>query len=69
MLDDLLELTAEHLMLVAIAMAIAIAIGVPSGIFLTRHGAARRWMLATVCVPAAASAMCSRSWAKAMPVT
>src|SRR5271170_712960 len=45
MLDDLLELTAEHLMLVGIAMIIAIAIGVPSGIFLTRHEAARRWML------------------------
>lgn len=45
MLDDLLELTAEHLMLVAISMALAIAIGVPSGIFLTRHEGARRWML------------------------
>jgi osmoprotectant transport system permease protein len=45
MLDDLLELTAEHLMLVGISMALAIAIGVPSGIFLTRHHAARRWML------------------------
>ena len=44
-MSDLLELTAEHLMLVGIAMAIAIAIGVPSGIFLTRHEAARRWML------------------------
>jgi osmoprotectant transport system permease protein len=43
MLDDLLELTAEHLMLVGISLAIAI--GVPSGIFLTRHEAARRWML------------------------
>jgi osmoprotectant transport system permease protein len=45
MLDDLLELTAEHLMLVATAMFLAIAIGVPSGIFITRHEAARRWML------------------------
>ena len=45
MLDDLLELTAEHLVLVGVAMALAIAIGVPSGIFLTRHEAARRWML------------------------
>ena len=45
MLNDLLELTGEHLMLVAIAMALAIAIGVPAGIFLTRHEGARRWML------------------------
>jgi len=45
MLSDLLELTGEHLLLVAIAMALAIAIGVPSGIFLTRHEGARRWML------------------------
>ena len=29
MLNDLLELTGEHLMLVAIAMTLAIAIGVP----------------------------------------
>jgi osmoprotectant transport system permease protein len=46
MSSDLLELTGEHLMLVAIAMALAIAIGVPSGIYLTRHEGARRWMLA-----------------------
>lgn len=45
MLNDLLELTGEHLMLVGIAMALAIAIGVPAGIFLTRHEGARRWML------------------------
>jgi osmoprotectant transport system permease protein len=45
MLNDLLELTGEHLMLVTIAMTLAIAIGVPSGIFLTRHEGARRWML------------------------
>jgi len=45
MLSDLLELTGEHLMLVAIAMGLAIAIGVPAGIFLTRHEGARRWML------------------------
>src|ERR1700720_4367043 len=45
MSSDLLELTGEHLMLVAIAMALAIAIGVPSGIYRTRHEGARRWML------------------------
>ena len=45
LLNDLLELTGEHLILVSVAMALAIAIGVPSGIFLTRHEGARRWML------------------------
>jgi osmoprotectant transport system permease protein len=45
LLNDLLELTGEHLVLVSIAMALAIAIGVPAGVFLTRHEGARRWML------------------------
>src|SRR5580698_5560267 len=45
LLNDLLELTGEHLVLVAVAMAIAIAIGVPGGILITRHEGARRWML------------------------
>jgi osmoprotectant transport system permease protein len=45
LLNDLVELTGEHLELVSVAMALAIAIGVPAGIFLTRHVAARKWML------------------------
>ncbi len=45
LLNDLLELTGEHLVLVSVAMALAIAIGVPAGIFLTRHESSRRWML------------------------
>src|SRR5580693_3420487 len=45
LLNDLLELTGEHLVLVSIAMALAILIGVPAGVFLTRHEAARKWML------------------------
>jgi osmoprotectant transport system permease protein len=45
LLNDLVELTGEHLVLVSIAMALAIAIGVPAGIFLTRHEGARKWML------------------------
>ena len=45
LLNDLLELTGEHLVLVSIAMVLAIAIGVPAGIFLTRHEGARKWML------------------------
>jgi osmoprotectant transport system permease protein len=45
LLNDVLELTGEHLVLVSLAMALAIAIGVPAGIFLTRREGARRWML------------------------
>jgi osmoprotectant transport system permease protein len=45
LLNDLLELTGEHLELVITAMVLAIAIGVPAGIYLTRHAAARKWML------------------------
>jgi osmoprotectant transport system permease protein len=45
LLNDLLELTGEHLVLVSIAMAVAILIGVPAGVFLTRHEAPRKWML------------------------
>jgi osmoprotectant transport system permease protein len=43
--NDLLELTGEHLVLVGTAMAIAILIGVPAGIFLTRHEGAKQWLL------------------------
>src|ERR1700692_972522 len=42
---DILQLTAEHLLLVLNAMVVAIAIGVPLGIYLTRHRAARPWLL------------------------
>jgi osmoprotectant transport system permease protein len=45
LLNDLLELTGEHLVLVAVAMALATALGVPGGIYLTRHEGAKRWML------------------------
>jgi len=43
--SDILQLTAEHLTLVASAMSIAILLGVPLGILLTRWPGARRWML------------------------
>ncbi len=43
--QDILRLTAEHLLLVAIALAIAVAIGVPLGIVLTREPSLRRWLL------------------------
>jgi osmoprotectant transport system permease protein len=46
LLNDLLELTGEHLVLVLVSMALAIALGVPAGILLARHEAARRWMFA-----------------------
>ena len=35
--SDILQLTAEHLLLVLNAMVVAIAIGVPLGIYLTRR--------------------------------
>ncbi len=42
---EVLELSLEHLGLVAAAMALAVAIGLPLGIYLTRHGALRKWVL------------------------
>src|SRR5579884_1072310 len=38
---DIIELTSEHIVLVAISMSIAIAIGVPAGILVTRRPAWR----------------------------
>jgi osmoprotectant transport system permease protein len=43
--SDIIELTFEHIVLVASAMSIAIAIGVPAGILLTRRAAWRRPVL------------------------
>jgi osmoprotectant transport system permease protein len=43
--DDILSLTAEHSVLVLVAMAFALAIGIPLGILLTRQKALRRWAL------------------------
>ena len=43
--QDILDLTAEHLVLVLSSMSIAIAIGVPLGILLTRRAAWRRPVL------------------------
>ncbi|MGH9671550.1 MAG: ABC transporter permease, partial [Bryobacteraceae bacterium] len=47
---DVVQLTGEHLTLVATAMFIAILLGVPLGIVLTRRPGARRWMLGLVSV-------------------
>jgi len=42
---DLIQLTADHLVLVVSSMAAAIALGVPAGVLLTRQAALRRWLL------------------------
>ncbi len=42
---EVLQLTLEHLTLVAIAMALAVLVGVPLGVVLTRRRALQRWVL------------------------
>jgi osmoprotectant transport system permease protein len=42
---DLVQLTGEHLVLVASAMAAAILLGVPLGVVVTRQPGMRRWLL------------------------
>ncbi len=43
--QELLELTLEHLTLVAVSLAIATAVAIPTGILLTRRASFRRWVL------------------------
>ena len=43
--NDILRLTGEHLVLVAIVLAIAMALGVPGGILLSRRASARPVLL------------------------
>jgi osmoprotectant transport system permease protein len=50
LLNDLLPLTAEHLLLVSVAMAVAILAGVPLGVLLTRYPGARTWLLGSTSV-------------------
>ena len=45
LLQDIIDLTAEHTVLVLISMAFALAIGIPLGILLTRRTALRGWVL------------------------
>jgi osmoprotectant transport system permease protein len=45
LLNDILRLTGEHLLLVAIVVVIAVALGVPAGILLTRRASVRKWLL------------------------
>lgn len=42
---DIVQLTAEHFVLVLVSMGIAFAIGVPVGILLTRRAGFQRWVL------------------------
>jgi osmoprotectant transport system permease protein len=42
---EMLELTWEHFVLVAVAVSMAVAAGVPLGILVTRNVALRRWLL------------------------
>jgi len=42
---DILQLTAEHLLLVATAMALAVLLGIPLGILSARRPLPRRWLL------------------------
>jgi osmoprotectant transport system permease protein len=43
--NDILRLTAEHLVLVLSAITVAIVIGIPGGILLTRRPSLRKWLL------------------------
>jgi osmoprotectant transport system permease protein len=43
--QDILDLTAEHFVLVLVSITIAVAIGLPLGILLTRRAPLRRWVL------------------------
>jgi len=43
--QDILDLTAEHFVLVLVSITIAVAIGLPLGILLTRRAGLRRWVL------------------------
>jgi len=45
LVNDLLQLTVEHLVLVVSALAVAMLIGVPLGILLTRRTGLQRWLL------------------------
>ena len=45
LLDEIFQLTLEHLELVVSAMGLAVLIGVPLGILITRQSFLRRWLL------------------------
>ena len=45
LLEEMLDLTGQHLVLVVVSMLIAVAIGIPLGILLTRKVPLRGWVL------------------------
>src|SRR6476661_1022339 len=45
LVNELVQLTGEHLVLVPSAIAVAMMVGVPMGILLTRRTGLRRWLL------------------------
>src|SRR5260370_15924518 len=45
LIQDIVQLTSEHFVLVLISMAIALAIGIPVGILLTRRAGFRGWVV------------------------
>src|SRR4051812_41941469 len=45
LLNEIVKLTAEHLLLVISALSMAVLLGVSLGILLTRRPGARRWLL------------------------
>jgi osmoprotectant transport system permease protein len=45
LLRDLVQLSSEHIWLVALSLAIAAGIGVPVGVLLTRRKSLQRWIL------------------------
>jgi osmoprotectant transport system permease protein len=45
LVDEILNLSVEHLVLVLISISIATLVGIPTGILLTRRLAPRRWVL------------------------
>lgn len=44
-MGDMLDLTAQHFVLVVVSMLIAVAIGIPAGVLLTRKVPLRGWVL------------------------
>jgi osmoprotectant transport system permease protein len=48
LLEEVRDLTLEHLFLVIVTMLIAASLGIPGGILLTRHAALRQWALGVI---------------------
>ena len=50
LLRDLIQLSSEHVWLVALSLTIAAAIGIPTGILLTRRKSLQGWILSVVSI-------------------